>query len=69
MKQRAHIERIIAGLVRFNGARDAESYGLENADYQARMAAMAYNLKRWTVLTRQRQRQERRYDTTPSTPA
>jgi transposase len=61
MKQRAHIERIIAALVRFNGARHAESFGLEHADYQARMAATAYNLKRWTILIRRLQRQERRF--------
>lgn len=61
MKLRSNIECIIAALVRYyNGARDAQSYGLDNADYQARMAALAYNLKRWAVLTRQRERAERR---------
>ncbi|MEM7134026.1 MAG: transposase [Chloroflexota bacterium] len=51
MKFRAHIERIIAALVRYNGGRRATSKGLEAADYQARMAATAYNLKRWLKLT------------------
>ena len=69
MKQRSHIERIIAALVRFNGARYAESYGLEHADYQARMAATAYNLKRWAVLTRQRERHKRRIVAPSSTSA
>jgi len=59
MKLRPHIERIIAGLVRYNGAREAESYGLDRADYQVKMAAMAYNLKRWAVLTRQKERERR----------
>lgn len=69
MKLRSNIERIIAALVRFNGARHAESYGLDSADYQARMAAMAYNLKRWAVLIRQRERLERRIASAVSTPA
>ncbi|MBK8047082.1 MAG: hypothetical protein IPK16_08140 [Anaerolineales bacterium] len=40
---------------RYNGARHANGYGVCNADYQARMAAMAYNLKRWAVLTKGRE--------------
>ncbi len=48
---RAQIERIIAGLVRYNGARLAIGYGLVNADYQVRMAALAFNLKAWPKLT------------------
>ena len=50
MKQRASIERVIAGLVRYNGARNAESFGLRNADFQVRMAAIGYNLKRFAAL-------------------
>ncbi|MEM7131055.1 MAG: transposase [Chloroflexota bacterium] len=50
MKFRANIERIIAALVRYNGGRRAKSNGLEAADYQARSAATAYNLKRWLKL-------------------
>jgi len=60
MKLRPQVERVIAGLVRYNGARVADSYGLAQADYQAKMAAMAYNLKRWAVLTRQREKERRR---------
>lgn len=59
MKTRPQIERVIAGLVRYNGARNAESYGLAQADYQVKMAAMAYNLKRWAALTRQKERERR----------
>ena len=54
MKWRAHIERIISGTVRYNGARRARSRGTAAADFQAKMNAMAYNLKRWGVLTAQR---------------
>ena len=43
LKLRPHIERIIAGLVLHNGARRATGVGLRNADYQLRMAAVAYN--------------------------
>jgi IS5 family transposase len=51
MKLRPLIERIIACLVRYHGARRASGYGLRNADYQARMAAVAFNLKAWCKLT------------------
>lgn len=51
MKFRSQIERIIAGVVRYNGGRHATSKGLDAADFQARMAATAYNLKRWAKLT------------------
>ena len=60
MKGRSQIERIIAGLVRYNGARRADSYGLRNADFQVRMAAAAYNLKRWASLQREQRRELRR---------
>jgi hypothetical protein len=60
MKQRAHIERIIAALVRYNGARRAKAYGLQNADYQVKMAAMAFNLKRWAKRQQQEERAARR---------
>jgi hypothetical protein len=42
-------EGIIAALVRYNHAHRARSVGLTNA--QVRMAALAFNLKRWHVLT------------------
>jgi hypothetical protein len=59
MKFRATIERVIAALVRYNGARHANGYGLCNADFQVRMAALAYNLKRWAVLTKAKERRQR----------
>jgi hypothetical protein len=60
LKLRAHIERIIAALVLHNGARRAKGDGLRNADYQLRMAAVAYNLKRWAVLINEREREKRK---------
>jgi IS5 family transposase len=59
MKQRPAIERIIAALVRYNGARRAHSTGLANADFQVRMAAVAFNLKRWLVLTLAQEKAQR----------
>jgi IS5 family transposase len=47
MKLRPLVERIIAGLVRYNGARRARRRGLHHADFQARMCATAFNLKTW----------------------
>lgn len=54
MKLRPQVERVIAGLVRYNGARRAKSVGLAKADFQAKMNAMAYNLKRWHTLMTER---------------
>lgn len=51
MKLRPHIERTIACLTRYNGARHATGFGRKNADFQVRMSALAFNLKRWLVLT------------------
>ena len=59
MKLRPHIERIIACLVRYNGARQATGYGLLNADYQLRMAAVAFNLKSWHRLTLEKEHAQR----------
>ncbi|MEZ4710091.1 MAG: transposase [Caldilineaceae bacterium] len=42
MKLRPHIERIIAGLTRYNDARRAHGAGLRNADFQARMYAAGW---------------------------
>jgi len=50
MRYRANAERIIAGIVRHNGGRRARRRGLVFADFQAKMNAMAYNLKRWVKL-------------------
>lgn len=59
MRLRPAIERIIACLVRYHGARRATAYGRANADYQAHMAAMAFNLKTWVTLTNERRRPKR----------
>jgi hypothetical protein len=59
MKFRSTIECIIAGLVRYNGARHVNGYGLRNADFQVRMAALAFNLKRWAVLSKAKEKRHR----------
>jgi len=46
-KLRPMVEQTIAHLVRYNGARRARRRGQLAADFQAKMCAMAYNLKRW----------------------
>ena len=65
MALRPNIERIIAGVTRYNDGRHARGYGLVNADYQVKMAAMAYNLKRWHKIV-QEQKQAQRYKPPPS---
>jgi hypothetical protein len=50
MKQRLRVERIIAALVRYNGARCARRRGKVKCDFQAKMNAVAYNLKKWMHL-------------------
>jgi len=50
MKQRPRVERIIAALVRYNGARAARRRGKLKCDFQAKMNAVAYNLKKWMHL-------------------
>ncbi len=50
MQRRPGIERIIACLTRYNGARRARRRGLFNADFQAKLSAMAFNLKQWMKL-------------------
>jgi len=55
MKLRPRIERVIFELTHYNGARLTPSgaprvcrrRGMDNADWQARMCATAYNLKLW----------------------
>jgi len=51
MKLRPQVERVIAGLVLHNGARRAIFRGLEKVDYQVKMQATVYNLKRWLNLS------------------
>lgn len=46
-KLRGQIERVIAGLVLHNGARNARYRGTKKVEYQLQMAACAYNVKRW----------------------
>ena len=50
MRRRAQVERIIAGLVRYGGARRAQRRGQAKVDFQVKMQAMAFNLKRWMHL-------------------
>ncbi len=50
MQQRPRIERIIAALVRYNGARYARRRGKVTCDFQAKMNAVAYDLKKWMRL-------------------
>jgi hypothetical protein len=50
MKLRPLIERIIAALTRYNGARRARSRGQPKADFQAKMNATSANIKRWLRL-------------------
>jgi hypothetical protein len=52
MKRRAGVERIIACLTRYHDARRARRRGLLNADFQAKLSAMAFNLKQWMKLLR-----------------
>lgn len=59
MRLRPHVERIIAALTRYNGARRADAYGMDQADFQLKMCAMAYNLKRWHKLTLEQQKAQR----------
>ena len=54
MQLRPAIERIIFELTHYNGARRARRLGLENADWQARMNATAYNLKHWLRMSDRR---------------
>jgi hypothetical protein len=56
MRQRPRIERIIAALVRYNGARTARRRGKLKCDFQAKMNAVAYNLKKWIKLRKPRKR-------------
>jgi len=60
MKLRPQIERVIAGLVLHNGARRARFRGLKKVDFQAKMCATAYNLKRWVSLRSGKRHKKRR---------
>lgn len=54
LKLRPQVERIIAALVRYNGARQARFRGLAKVDFQMKMCAMAYNAKRWVQMRRRK---------------
>lgn len=58
-KHRTVVERIIAALTRYNGARRCRRLGLGHADFQAKMAAVAYNLKKWLRLSTLREQAAR----------
>ena len=47
MRLRSQVERVIAGLVLHNGARNARYRGTKKVEYQLKMAACVYNVKRW----------------------
>jgi len=47
MKIRSKIERIVFELTHYNGARCCRKRGVENADWQSKMCATAYNIKLW----------------------
>lgn len=55
MKLRPRIERIIFELTNYNGARDCRRRGVDNADWQARMCSVSYNLKLWMRKLRSRE--------------
>lgn len=59
MRFRSTIERIIAALVRYNDARRAHSFGTLKADFQVKMAATAYNLKKWHKLMLEKEKARR----------
>ncbi len=59
MQLRPHIERIIAILTRYHAARRATAYGLANADFQLKLAAVGFNLKRWHTLHNERSKPKR----------
>ncbi len=68
MRLRPQVERIIAGLVLHNGARRARFRGLQKVDFQAKMCATAYNLKRWLSLLSGKPRPTRRRFAAPAPP-
>jgi hypothetical protein len=47
LKHRSLVERVIANLVRYHDARQARRRGVVNADYQAKKAGTAFNLRQW----------------------
>ena len=60
MSLRPQVERVISGLVLHNGARRARFRGIVKVDFQAKMNATAYNLKRWVSLLEGKPTKKRR---------
>ena len=65
MKLRPQVERVIAGLVLHNDARRARFRGKTKVDFQMKMCATAYNLKRWVVLQQGKPTQKRKRFSAP----
>lgn len=55
MRLRPRIERQIFMLTHYDGARHARRYGLQPADFQAKMAATARNLRTWIQILLKRE--------------
>ncbi len=62
LKKRTLVERIIANLTRYHDARQARRRGRANADYQAKKAGAAFNLRQWLRLRTHRARTQRLAD-------
>lgn len=60
MMLRPQIERVIAGLVLHNGARQARFVGKTKVDFQVKMCASIYNAKRWLVLLAEKEGRHQR---------
>ena len=65
-RERSHIERIIAGNTRYNGSRRARGYGTKSADFQAKMGAMAYNVKRLVKILNEQEKPQNRNRGSPN---
>ncbi len=66
MKLRPQVERVIAGLVLHNDARRARFRGKAKVDFQMKMCATAYNLKRWVVLQQGKPTKKRKRFSAPA---
>ncbi len=65
MSLRPQIERIVSGVVLHNGGRRARFRGIVKVDFQAKMNAVAYNLKRWVSLLEGKPKKKRRRFSAP----
>ena len=66
MKLRPDIERTISILVLHTGARRARFRGIEKVDFQLKLCATIYNVKRWLALLSGKPRKKRRRFAAPS---